>query len=151
VRTIAFFAVTFISSTGCAIEPTTLDLPDANPQVFEQMVYPILLADCGFNTCHGTKDRFFSVFGPGRARLDPATPAFDPATPYELAHSYARAESMLIGPRGPRTSLLLRKPIPIEQGGAGHKGDDLWGAPVYGSVDDPHFVAIYNWATAGVP
>lgn len=151
VRELALLAAIWVAPTGCAIEQTTLEVPNANPRVFEDTVYPILLADCGFNTCHGTKDRFFSVFGPGRARLDPATSAFDPPTPDELAHSFTRAESMLIGPHGPRTSLLLRKPVPIAQGGAGHKGDDLWGASVYGSVDDPHFVALYNWATASTP
>jgi hypothetical protein len=151
VRAVVLLATCLATTVGCAIEPTTLDIPNRNPQVFEDTVYPILLADCGFNTCHGSKDRFFSVFGPGRARLDPSTEAFDPPTPYELAHSYSRAESMLIGPTGPRSSLLIRKPIPVFQGGAGHKGDDPWGATVYSSVDDPHFVAIYNWATAGVP
>jgi hypothetical protein len=146
VRSVAMLLATL--ATACAVEPTTLDIPNADPKVFEEKVYPVLLADCGFNTCHGNPERFFSVFGPGRARLDPMTGAFDPPTPSELAHSYARAESMLIGPRGPRSSLLIRKPVPIAQGGAGHKGDDLWGGTVYDTVDDPHFVTIYSWATA---
>ena len=139
-----------VAAAGC-VEPSTLDLASADPVVFRDKVYPVLLADCGFNTCHGNSDRFFSVFGPGRARLDPSTAAYDPATPYELAHSYTRAESMLSGPTGPRSSLLVRKPIPLADGGAGHKGDDPWGNSVYGSSSDPHFVAIYEWATAGVP
>ena len=58
---------------------------------------------------------------------------------------------MLIGPRGTRSSLLIRKPAPVEQGGAGHKGDDVWGGSVYDTVDDPHFVILYNWATAAGP
>jgi hypothetical protein len=143
-------AALLIALAGC-VQPTTLDLPSADPVVFRDTVYPVLLADCGFNTCHGTSDRFFSVFGPGRARLDPSTAPFDPATPYELAHSYARAESMLLGPTGPRDSLLLRKPIPLVEGGAGHKGDDPWGNSVYASTSDERYLAIYQWATAGAP
>lgn len=135
-------------ATGCAIEPTTLEVPSASAQVFQERVYPVLLADCAFTACHGNKDRFFSVFGPGRARLDPTTDIFAPATPGELAHSFTRAESMLVGPRGPKSSLLVRKPVPLDQGGAGHKGDDLYGGSVYATVDDPHFVVIYNWAIA---
>ena len=147
----ALSALIALVTTACAIEPTTLELPSADPKVFEDRVYPVLLADCGFTTCHGSKDRFFTVLGPGRARLDPATDIFAPATPNKLALSFTRTESMLIGPNGRRTSLLLRKPIPLAQGGAGHEGDDLWGGTVYDSVSDPHFVTIYNWATAGQP
>ena len=144
-------AVLLIAAPAGCLQPTTLDIPNADPVAFRDKVYPILLADCGFNTCHGTADRFFSVFGPGRARLDPATAPYDPATPYELAHSYTRAESMLFGPNGPRSSLLVRKPIPLADGGAGHKGDDPWGNSVYAGVDDPHFVTLYLWATGDRP
>jgi hypothetical protein len=137
---------------ACSVDSsTTIDVPVADPAVFETTVYPILLRDCGFNGCHGTNERFFSVFGPGRARLDPDTGIYDPATPYELALSYTRARSMLVDREGARASLLLRKPIPTSQGGAGHKGDDPWGASVYASTADPSYVAIYNWATKSAP
>jgi len=136
---------------GCA-EPTgELGIPNANPTTFRDTVYPILLRDCGFVACHGTSDRFFSVFGPGRTRLDPATGIFDPATPTEIALSYTRARSMLTEPDGVASSLLLRKPIPADEGGAGHKGDDPWGAPVYRTTGDQRYVAIYRWAMEQAP
>ena len=133
--------------TACTDPETELSIPPADATVFRTAVYPILLRDCGFTTCHGTADRFFSVFGPGRARLDPATGAYDPATPYELALTYTRARSMLLGADGPESSLFVRKPIPLVEGGAGHKGDDPWGHTVYRSVDDAHYVTLYRWAT----
>lgn len=133
--------------TGCTDPTAELLVPGADANVFKTAVYPILLRDCGFTTCHGTADRFFSVFGPGRARLDPATGAYDPATPYELALTYTRARSMLLGPDGPASSLFVRKPIPIAEGGAGHKGDDPWGHTVYRTVDDARYVTLYRWAT----
>lgn len=134
---------------GCTDPEQELAVPPADATVFRATVYPILLRDCGFTTCHGTTERFFSVFGPGRVRLDPNTPIYDPATPYELALTYTRARSMMLGPSGPTSSLLLRKPIPTAEGGAGHKGNDPWGRSVYASVGDARYIALYRWATAG--
>ena len=96
--------------TACTDPQTDLSVPGADSTVFKTSVYPILLRDCGYTTCHGTSDRFFSVFGPGRARLDPATGAYDPVTPYELALTYTRARSMLVGPDGPASSLSHPNP-----------------------------------------
>lgn len=134
---------------GCVTEPTQdLSIPSADPTVFKDRVYPILLRDCGFTTCHGDPRRFLAVFGPGRVRLDPeTTDIYDPPTPYEIAISYTRARSMLFGPDGPKSSLLVRKPIPLDQGGAGHEGDDVWGSPVFLSTADARYVTLYNWAT----
>lgn len=142
-------ALAIAIAAGCTAEPTQdLAIPSADPTVFKDRVYPILLRDCGFTTCHGNPKRFFAVFGPGRVRLDPDhTDMYDPATPYELAISFTRARSLLIGPDGPASSLFVRKPIPLDEGGAGHKGDDPWGAPVYGSIDDPSYQTLYRWAT----
>lgn len=133
---------------ACTEPSGQISIPSADPAVFRDQVYPILLRDCGFSTCHGNPGRFFSIYGPGRTRLDPASGAYDPATPYELAHSYSRARSMLLDPDGPTASLLIRKPVPVDQGGAGHKGDSPYGDSVYPSVHDPSFLTIYRWATA---
>ena len=45
----------------------------------------------------------------------------------------------------------FRDGVASVQGGAGHKGDDLWGGTVYDTVDDPHFVVLYQWATSVAP
>ncbi len=58
---------------GCELEEDVVEVPVADPLVFRDEVYPILLGDCGFTGCHGNPDRFFAVFGTARARLDPAT------------------------------------------------------------------------------
>ena len=121
----------------------------ADPVVFENEVYPILLADCGFPGCHGNTERFFSVFGPGRTRLDPDTRPYDPPTPRELALSFTRARSMLTSPDGPRRAPLLRKPLAVPAGGSGHAGDDPWGASIYSSKADPRYEALFFWAIAG--
>lgn len=132
---------------GCAAGDGELAVPGADPVVFQTKVYPILLADCGFPACHGDSHRFFTVFGPGRTRWDTTTGPYEPATPDELAQTYARARSMLLSPDGVRRSPLLRKPLAVSAGGAGHGGDDPWGASVFGSKTDPRFQTLFFWAT----
>lgn len=141
-----------VLATACTQDAgAPLEVPAANAERFRTEVYPTLLADCAFPACHGTRERFFSVFGPGRTRLDPATAPYDPATPEELALSYTRARSMLIDPEGVRRSPLLRKPLAVAVGGAGHEGVDEWGANVYATKQDPRFQKLFFWATQENP
>jgi hypothetical protein len=137
--------------TGCALPEGDLVVPEADPAAFELTVYPVLLASCGFPACHGNPNRFFAVYGPGRRRLSPSTLPYDPPTPEELALSYTRARSMLISEEGPRKAPLLRKPLAMEAGGAGHEGDDPWGGPIFQTKRDPGYEALFYWATSAAP
>ncbi|MGE0398243.1 MAG: hypothetical protein AB7T06_16185 [Kofleriaceae bacterium] len=143
---IRLLALVFV--IGCTSIEGDLDVPQADPVTFRTTVYPVLLADCGFPACHGSRERFFRVFGPGRTRLAGDTDPYAPATPEELAESFTRARSMLISPDGVRRSPLLRKPLAVTAGGAGHEGTDAWGANLYATKQDPHFQALFFWATA---
>jgi len=137
-------ALAFLCACGVDAAPLRVANPDADR--FANEAYPVLLRDCGFPACHGATDRFFRVFGPGRARL-PAVMApdpGDPATADEIAQSYNRARSM-IDANAPARSLLLRKPLAVEAGGAGHKGDDSLGRNVYASTADPGFQVLRAW------
>jgi hypothetical protein len=111
---------------------------------FTQEVMPVLLRDCGFPDCHGTSDRFFQIYGPGRSRLDPLTPAFKLQTGAELELSYNMVLSMIDAER-PGRSLLLRKPLAREAGGAGHLGVDRYGRDVYRTVNDPGYRTLALW------
>jgi hypothetical protein len=135
---------------GCAdVEPEPLP-PDRDRVMFDQQVWPILVRDCGFGECHGMRERFFRVVGPGHERLDPLMRLTEPVTAAELQFSYDRARSM-IDPRDPPRSLLLRKPLEVEAGGAGHEGTDRFGRDVYRTVDDPSFRVLVNWVLAAAP
>lgn len=146
---IAALALAAATLAACDLGETTVDIPEPDPTVFREQVYPILLADCGFNGCHGDRHRFFSVFGPARGRLDPATDLDAPVTPEELAVTFTRARSMLISPDGIQRAPLLRKPLAIEDGGVEHDGTDPWGKGVFSGKDDPRFQTLAAWALAG--
>jgi hypothetical protein len=118
-------------------------LPTPDTQSFELNVYPVLLRDCGFPTCHGNPERFFRVFGPGRTRILPREqlPLFAPATAAELTATYDRARSMLVTEDGIDNSMLLQKPLE-----AHHGGTDEWGNNVYLSAADPSYQILRAWA-----
>jgi len=120
--------------------------PPVDACAFERDVYPVLARDCGFPACHGSETRGLQVWAPGRTRLDPATPQTALVTPEEIARTFDRTRSMLGGARTPEESLLLRKPLAIDAGGAGHMGRDSAGRDIYLSVEAPGYVAIETWA-----
>jgi len=141
--------LTVLLLASCALEPLPADPPAPSRAVFDTVIYPILARDCGFPACHGSSDRFFRVFGPGRARLDEETALTDVVTPGELAASYDRARSMLSGASSAESSLLVRKPLEVDLGGAPHMGVDQHGRDVYSSENSQGYIALLEWARAG--
>jgi hypothetical protein len=137
--------VVLVSLSACADQGHGWQFPKArNLPQFTEEVMPVLLRDCGFQTCHGSTDRFYRVWGPGRTRLDPATRAFDPLTGSELEANYNMSVSM-INPGDPKLSLLLRKPLAREVGGSTHGGADPLGRNVYRVPTDPGYAALQRW------
>lgn len=120
-------------------------LPMIGSGAFERDVYPVLLRDCGFHTCHGSDQRYFRVWGPGRMRLDPMSAALDPRTKAEVTTSYDNAVGF-IDPVDPKRSLLLRKPLATAAGGSGHLGADKFGRNVYRTTDSPGYLTLSRWA-----
>lgn len=131
---------------GCSAPVEPADAPQADRCAFERDVYPVLARDCGFPACHGDTDRFFRVFAPGRARLSSDTGPFAPPTDAEIDATFERARSMLAGASSPRESLLLRKPLASEAGGASHEGTDAFARDVYRSEDAAGWQALATWA-----
>jgi hypothetical protein len=122
--------------------PETTQVPAPDYDAFERDVHPILLRDCGFPACHGSEERQFRVYGPGRLRLDPEADFDDEATSEEVWLSYQRARSMLVSEGDVERSLLLRKTLPD----SGHQGVDALGRSVYASADDPSYQILLQWA-----
>jgi hypothetical protein len=132
--------------SGCGYPQAKRELPEPDYDSFASGVYPVLLRDCGSPACHGTHERFFQVFGPGRTRLSADDAPHDPSTAQERAITYTRACSMLIDPEGVEHSLLLRKPLARAAGGPEHGGDDVWGRGVYPTREDVGYLTIRAWA-----
>jgi hypothetical protein len=135
---------------ACGVPDGSLEPVDVDAERFEASVYPILLRDCGFPACHGAPERFFRVLGPGRSRLLASTHPYDPPTADEVRHSFERTRSMLHDGRDVESSLLLRKPLSLSAGGAGHQGDDGWNQSVYASKNNPAYKVLRDWAAAAV-
>lgn len=136
---------------GCAFEapPARPPSPPYAPE-FTEVVYPILLRDCGFPDCHGSSERFFRVFGPGRTRMEGlGLMVTDPRNEMEVRASYERARSMLASSLTAEETLLVRKPLEVDRGGAPHLGIDPLGQDVYRSTEDPGYQALLAWARRG--
>jgi hypothetical protein len=142
-------ALLALSLVGCRDDERFAQPPELDRAVFDAEVYPLLLRDCGFPACHGDRDRFFRVFGPGRTRLSADTSLYEPATSAEREATFDRARSMLAAVPDPTQSLLLRKPLEEQSGGGAHLGLDALGRNVYGSTEDPAWRVLAAWA--GVP
>lgn len=135
------------AAVGCGGDegPSELMLAQPDMMLFTTEVYPVMLRDCGFHTCHGSTERFFQVFGPGRGRLVPGTRPLDPATDQEILQTYQRARSM-IDITDPARSLLVRKPLATKAGGVGHEGVDGLGRDVYQTAEEFRYRIIDAWA-----
>lgn len=135
---------------SCASVEDPAPPPLLDRGAFDVAVWPVLVRDCGFSTCHGSTDRFFRVVGPGHERLDPLMLLTEPVTEAELQFSYDRARAM-VDAHDPGRSLLLRKPLELAAGGSGHEGADTFGLNVYRSAEDPSYQALLTWVLAPAP
>jgi hypothetical protein len=143
-------AVSIACAAGCSDSSGEFAITTPDYSTFETQVMPVLARDCSFHTCHGARQRFFQVLGPGRPRLSPLTPDADPLTPEELRFNYERARSM-IDRDDPARSPLFLKPLEPVAGGAGHEGTDLFGRDVYQDKLDPGFLVLRNWVMTAPP
>jgi hypothetical protein len=136
--------------SACGDEGNGWQKPRRDFMAFQSDVMPVLLRDCAFSTCHGAPERFFRVWGPGRTRLNPMTRAFDIMTGDEASLNLQHALSM-IDNANPSRSLLLRKPLAMEAGGAGHLGADKFGRNVYRTVNDDGYLKLSRWVLNAPP
>ncbi len=143
------FAACLCITASCAEERSPLP-PEANFEVFEAQVYPILVRDCGFPACHGSEGRFFQVFGPGRMRLNPNSAISQPATPEEVQAAFDRSRGMLASFNTAEGSLFVRKPLAVDLGGAPHVGATDSGRDVYNDREDRSYNILRSWARAAL-
>jgi hypothetical protein len=113
---------------------------------FRCRVQPVLTKSCAAFACHGSSERFFTVFARGRLRLggdESERAAF--LRDSERAFNFASAAAM-VDVEVPERSLLLLKPLEPSAGGYYHVGADLFGgADVFASADDPDYRVLREW------
>jgi hypothetical protein len=132
---------------GCVTsDEVPKEVPTPSGALFVSDVYPLLLRNCAFSNCHGARDRFLRVYGPGRTRMRASTPPDDDMTLDEVIYSYERARSMLATSDHAELSLLLTKPVELEAGGQGHEGIDEYGRNAFASRRDAGFALLLRWA-----
>jgi len=132
--------------TGCERNPElTGPWPSPDGEQFVHEVYPLLLRDCAFSSCHGAPERFLRIVGPGRVRLQGTAPRAEPRLE-EVMLSYDRARAMLSTTTTLEQSLFLRKPLALAAGGQTHEGVDAFGRNVYASKADPRYSVLLEWA-----
>lgn len=147
---VAVVLVAVVCGAGCGEPEGEFAITTPDYTAFETQVMPVLARDCSFHTCHGARQRFFQVLGPGRPRLSPLSLDSDPLTTDELRFNYERARSM-IDRDNPERSPLFMKPLEPGAGGAGHEGTDLFGRDVYESRLDPSFLVLQSWVLSAPP
>lgn len=135
-----------VLAPACITPPTgDRDLPALDFEVYENDVQPILAERCANPTCHGRADRPLSIYAPGRYREDPSrTYLHEPLTEEELVVNYLGACAFSLGITDPGDCLLLRKPLAVDAGGAGHVGGDVWMAE-----DDAEYRVVEAWLAGG--
>lgn len=113
---------------GCAVaEPAPEALPTGDAVAFAAKVQPVFDARCADPTCHGRPDRPLSIYSPRRYRKDPARTLLDePLGADETAANVRACAAFALDAvaAGGTTDdcLILRKPLPVDEGGARHGG-----------------------------
>lgn len=114
---------------------------------FRCTVEPILARDCSFLACHGIAGAPLRVYTVGKLRAGPDD-GLDarqvPLTEDERRANFRSAVAFTFGIERADDSLLLRKALPPDAGGFGHRGGVIFAGP-----DDPRAVAIRAWLEGG--
>jgi hypothetical protein len=137
-----------LAAAGCAGDPGRVVLLRGDAATFASAVQPVYDARCADPSCHGRADRPLAIYSPTRFRRDPArTFIRESLDPEEIATNVrATAAFALDAVEAGGTvddSLVLRKPLPEEAGGAQHGG-----GVVFSSQSDREWRALRDWGRA---
>jgi len=138
---------------GCALDvPPPRPLPAGDLAMFAARAQPVLDRACATAGCHGRAERPLALYSPGNRRLDPArTFLIEPLTAAELLANARAIDAFALEPLRDELPihdcLVLRKPLAVSAGGAGHEGGEL-----FPSRDDRDYQALYAYlATLALP
>ncbi|MFT3711228.1 MAG: hypothetical protein QM817_26660 [Archangium sp.] len=136
-------AVAFVA-LRCAVAPPQTNVPALDQAFFEAKVEPELMASCAYSTCHGAPLRPMRVYSLAGLRIDPSLTSNQPLTPEEHFANFLRAKTVAAATSSTLPE-LLRKPLQLEQGGAGHGGVDGFGQNVYANKSADGWKVLEAW------
>lgn len=128
----------------CAVAPPPTNVPTLDQAYFEAKVEPELMASCAYSTCHGAPLRPMRVYSLAGLRIDPSLTSNQGLTPEEHFANFLRAKTVAAATSSTLPE-LLRKPLQIEQGGAGHGGVDRFGQNVYATKSAEGWKVLEAW------
>jgi hypothetical protein len=141
-------AVLGVSACTTVDNGPPLDPPPALDEArFRCAVEPILARDCSFMACHGLADSPLRVYSVGKLRAGAAATLDERQVELTTAERHANfvsAAAFAYAIESPDDSLLLRKVLPVSDGGSAHKGGAIFGGP-----GDARTVAVRAWLAGG--
>jgi hypothetical protein len=143
-RILLLSVVTAFVALRCAVSPPQTNVPALDQAYFEAKVEPELIASCAYSTCHGAPLRPMRVYSLAGLRIDPSLTSNQPLTPEEHFANFKRAQTVAAATSSTLPE-LLRKPLQIEQGGAGHGGVDRFGQNVYANKEAAGWKVLAAW------
>jgi hypothetical protein len=122
-------------------------LPPLDEAYFRCHVQPVLTESCSMFACHGDGSRYFRIYARNRLRYGIAGEAQRNAqlNDAERAFNFASARAFIDVSARDR-SLLLKKPLEIDAGGAFHRGATLYGAGnVFSTEKSADYQTLLKW------
>jgi len=136
--------------SGCPELDNPRLLPPEPPyEQFVSEVQPVLSKSCSSHGCHGTVIRPLTLYAVGHLRAPPGF-STEPLpenklTERELAWNYEAMCLRLIDEMADDVPDLLRKQLPVQDGGIDHAD----GFVVFADTDEPGYKALAAWIAAG--
>jgi len=135
-----------LAAAACAAvdnQPAPGAIAELDEASFKCAVEPTLIRDCSYTACHGNAGFPLRVYSIGKLRVgDMTTLALRtaPLTDAEHHANYLSARAFDYGGVAAEDNLILRKVLPVNDGGYEHKG-----GAIFTGLDDPRAVKLLNW------
>lgn len=146
------FSLSWAGFAGCAsIDNPRYAYPTPDYAQFVTGVQPVLGEHCASAACHGSPHRTLKLYAIDFLRAPPEfadTPLDEKhLTDAELAWNYDELRARLRGVTAVGNCRLLRKCLPVADGGIRHAD----GIAVFSGVSDPDYQTLKDWVVGGLP
>lgn len=138
-----FVGLAAVGCTAVENQPDPGAITELDEASFQCAVEPTLIRDCSYSACHGNAGFPLRVYSIGKLRagdMTTLTARIAPLTDAEHHANYLSARAFDYGGVAPEDNELLRKVLPVNDGGYAHRGGEI-----FTGLDDPRAVKMLNW------